>query len=269
MKKLLTMAVALVASVLLVGNVSALEQSSSVSLNENDVVYGGATATISDGRIYKQETVYSYNTTTGRKTANSTIVLGEISAPVIDYNNNGANRPVDNAAWIGVVLDADLSLIGDAATVLSGKYNIVKTYNGKEVASDDMTFYVPIQVSDLEGAMKKNGILEKVATIVWTVKSKTDDTVYGTFTQNVTLRINAGSVTLTDARTSAQGKKDTTLWSYDIAMAHAEFAADQTPATDESKKDDVPKTGNVFPMALVGMMTVGAIAGISFKKCEE
>lgn len=263
MKKLLTMVLALVASVLLIGNVSAL---TTTSLTKDDVTLKEATG---EDPVGTPSHVQKWDSNTGERTDyldKVTITYSELTLDVVDYKE---------AASFEFKLGTPDTNVGTVTGV---------TVDGTKLASPsgDPAVKVFMTPADLQKTMDKGSLFyTKDIKVVWTVTCEAEEC--GTkqelnIQQIVTLKAHVSRITLNDKRTDADSENPY-LWNEKIAAAYAKkigfgLAAvnDSTEApesTDSSKKDDVPKTGNSFSMALIGMMAVGAIATISFKKCEE
>ncbi len=247
-------------SVLFVGSVSA------VTLDESDITYGAVTEITSDkGAGFVQPVPY-----TNDNYKNTVIEYNSADLNVIDWNAGGIDRLIDrtavDAAWIGF----RITLPTASSYTVTGTYAVNGVDKG-DVDSGDLDFYKSITKDDMMKAIAENdGILTNTYKFTWNVKQA--EKVIGTFTQTVILKVDATKATLNDTTSSA--KDDTILWSPDKAKEYAaqlaaekeaegnngQVSSGETKGTG-SQKDDVPKTGEVFPMALVGIMALGTVAG--------
>ena len=261
MKKLLTMVLALVASVLLVSNVSAATSTTltkeDVELKEPTATTQTSDATVSAPKIIDKEGIWdgsSYNY------ADVTINYSKLNLNVVDRKD---------AAWLQITLVQPVvegDEFDDDVAVTAVKVN------GTKLAG--LLIEDTITPADLQKTIDGGKfIFTRTYNVEWTITYTPDDADKQEIvvTQKITLNAHVGTITLTDTRADADAKNNI-LWSNKIAEEYAAKVGVQLPATestDSNKKDDVPKTGNSFSMALIGMMAVGAIATISFKKCEE
>lgn len=86
--------------------------------------------------------------------------------------------------------------------------------------------------------------------------------------QTVTIKINTMGVTLYPEDSSDDSDA---LWTPEIAKAElAAINAAQNTTTTEAQSDDVPKTGDSLPIALIGIVLLGTLSGIyTYKQIKE
>lgn len=174
---------------------------------------------------------------TGNETANVTVDYGKNKGITLQYLSSSEGRP-DNAAWLGIHVTVPTSISSSSA-----RY----TVNGGEEKTlpSDGDYYFSVTTEKLIAASKEGKPLTYTLVFTWSSDKK----------QTVTINIYPKSITLLDKASN----DSTQLWTI-------------TDYEKYAKKDDVPKTGNTYPLFIIITFTtllLGATYSLVISKSKE
>lgn len=163
---------------------------------------------------------------TGNETANVIVEYGKEKGITLQYLSNSGDRP-DNAAWLGIHVTVPTDI-----TSSSARYTV---NGGNEMTlPSDGDYYFGITADKLIAASKEGKPITYTCVFKWSSDRS----------QTVTIKIYPKSITLLDK----EAKDSNTLWDPDDYITYA-------------PKDDVPKTGDTYPIVLITLFVSLLIVG--------